>query len=801
MLNDFQPPGAPEAAPYGRHGGWPWRLPTVLPLLLLVAGAAACSARNPVADAYPEWEVDNSPWDVPPSDGIDGIDGWPDGVPDTVPDYPTEFDLVDQDYVPDLPETDGTVPVRPCDVILATTPPSPSDTINVAGEFNGWSASADRFTDDDGDGIFTVTLDVDEGEWAYKLVRNGTAWYLDPDNPWTKYVCTSGTCELNSNLRVSDCELPAWVMLSYEALPSGTINAAVQYVDGNNAAGPDPASVKVYDNGTLAAGTFDAATGLLGIALTSLPAGKHMLRIEGADAAGRAARPLYLPGWIEPQPWDWRDATLYFAFTDRFNDGLSSNNHPIGVEQAADYRGGDFEGIRRKIEDGYVASMGVNVLWISPPYENPTSSGIGSDGHDYSGYHGYWPVDPLAAETTFGGDADLEALLETAHRSGIRVLMDSVLNHVHIEHPYWDAHRADGWFHGSGDCICGQGSCDWDSHRIDCWFTPYLPDIDYTKHDALVTMVDDSLAWIFEVGFDGLRVDAVKHFEHIVGQRLALEMNERYELAGQRFYMVGETFTGGYGGGCGGGPDFIMQYINPTELDGQFDFPLFWVLLDVFARESADFNWLDQAVRGLETCYGSYPVMSVFLGNHDVARFISVANGDNTTNPWGSPPPTPSSSLPYQRLRLAFTFLLTTPGIPLIYYGDEIGLPGAADPDNRRLMKFSGLSGNEQMVLSRVQLAGTARQSHAALRRGERRTLYVDANVYVFARGTGSDAVIVALNRNSFEVTTSPITIPSGLSLPSGTVLTDLVSSRTATVSGGTIVVTVGAKDGAILVQ
>ena len=243
-----------------------------------------------------------------------------------------------------------------------------------------------------------------------------------------------------------------------------------------------------------------------------------------------------------------------------------------------------------------------------------------------------------------------------------------------------------------------------------------------------------------------------------------------------------------------------MEYINPIELDGQFDFPLFWVILDVFARETADFNWLNSAVQGLETCYGSYPLMSAFLGNHDVARFISVANGDDTSDPWGRPPPVPSGALPYQKLRLAFTFLLTHTGIPLIYYGDEIGLPGAGDPDNRRLMKFSGLTANEQMVLSRVKLAGTARSDHAGLRRGERRTLFVDANFYVYARGTGSDAVIVALNRNGFEVTSSPITIPSSLGLSDGTSLTDLISSRTATVSGGSLVITVGARDGAILV-
>jgi glycosidase len=206
-------------------------------------------------------------------------------------------------------------------------------------------------------------------------------------------------------------------------------------------------------------------------------------------------------------------------------------------------------------------------------------------------------------------------------------------------------------------------------------------------------------------------------------------------------------------------------------------------------------------VRGLETCYGSYPVMSTFLGNHDVARFISVANGDNTGSPWSAPPPVPSSAAPYQKLRLAFTFLLTYTGIPLIYYGDEIGMPGATDPDNRRIMKFAGLTPNEQLVLDRVRAAGTARGGGDALRKGARRTLYVDANFYVYARGTGSGAVIVALNRNGFEVNSSPIAVPGDLGIADGTTFTNVLGSGSFTVSGGSIVIRVGAKDGAILVQ
>lgn len=770
-------------------------------VFLLTTVFTGCSARNPLSDAYHDWEIDSTPWDVKYDYDYLSPDGWGDGWPETIPDYTTEFDLTDQPYIPDIPETDGGLPVKSCETIVIYHPENTSDTISIAGEFNGWNPSVDILQDPDGDGTLEISLNLEPGEYAYKFVKNGSEWFLDPENPWTKYFCSGGSCELNSNLRVDDCNKPSLVMINFTAAEDGTITGSIQFVDGNEATGADTSSVKVFRNETEAEFNYDESSGLISFRWSSLPTDKYTIKVTASSNSGRAADPLYLIGWIEPEKFQWSDALIYFAFTDRFFDGDPSNNNPIGVEFQADYQGGDFEGIKQKIEEGYFDQMGVNVLWISPPYENPQSQGIGHDGHYYSGYHGYWPSEPTSAERNFGGDETLIELINTAHSHGIRVIMDAVLNHLHIEHPYWSDHRADGWFHGNGDCICGTGSCDWDSHRIDCWFTSYLPDIDYTNHNALTTMVDDTLNWVLNAGFDGMRVDAVKHFEHIVGQRLALELAEKYEIGGIRFYMVGETFTGGYGGSCGGGPDFIMQYINPIELDGQFDFPLFWVLLDVFAKQSADFNWLDTAVRGLERCYGSYPIMSPFLGNHDVARFISVANGDDISNPWNNPPPPPATSEPYHRLKLAFTFLLTYTGAPLIYYGDEIGMPGATDPDNRRMMKFSGLTSNERMVLDRVKLVGTARKNYIALRRGVRTTLYVDSNFYVYARGTGNDTVIVALNRNNFDVTSPSIAIPSELSIPDETRFTDLISGSSFTVSSGSITVNLAAKDGAVFVQ
>src|SRR4051794_2980578 len=106
----------------------------------------------------------------------------------------------------------------------------------------------------------------------------------------------------------------------------------------------------------------------------------------------------------------------------------------------------------------------------------------GSDGHTYSSYHGYWPIDSRALDPRVASEASLDALVASAHARGMRVLCDVVPNHVHQQHPYVAAHMNDGWFnHPDGGCVCSVGACDWATHEQDCWFAPYLPDLAWTN--------------------------------------------------------------------------------------------------------------------------------------------------------------------------------------------------------------------------------------------------------------------------------------------------------------------------------
>jgi len=451
-----------------------------------------------------------------------------------------------------------------------------------------------------------------------------------------------------------------------------------------------------------------------------------------------------------PRPTiDWRDAVMYFVMVDRFNDGTTANDMSLGLESPADYDGGDLVGLKAKIDDGYFDQLGVNTLWITSPFDNADGVYPGTDGHTYSGYHGYWPKDLTKVESHVGTLDDLRAVVTAAHAHGMQVVIDYVMNHVHSESPIYQAHKD--WFwpddNGKGgNCVCGDG-CDWDNDRIRCWFTTYLPDFDFRNDDARHWSVDNAVTWAKAVGADGYRLDAIKHVETAWLTDLRSRLNA--EVAwDQVFYLVGETFTGDR--------NLIKSYVDPsTMLDGQFDFPLRYQVLHTMLERQGQMSDLVGFLDSNASYYGAGSVMSTFLGNHDVPRVIHFAEDTpqfydwdgGKDRAWVNRPGLPTSANPFQRVAVAYTLLMTTPGIPLIYYGDEIGMNGAGDPDNRHMMQWSGLTANQMWLRDRLSGLIKARAKHAALRRGTRTTLSTTFDTFVYEMIGAGDDVYVALNR------------------------------------------------------
>lgn len=462
-------------------------------------------------------------------------------------------------------------------------------------------------------------------------------------------------------------------------------------------------------------------------------------------------------------PIDWRDAVMYFVMIDRFANGDPANDAPVGgVEQPGNYLGGDFAGVTKKIEEGYFTDLGINTLWITSPIDNADNANPGSDGHAYSGYHGYWPKDLTQPESKLGTEAELEKLVATAHAHGLQVLIDYVMNHVHSASPIYAQHPDWFWPNDNGfggNCVCGSG-CSWDNDRLKCWFDPFLPDFNFQNSDARRYSVENAISWAKRIGIDGFRLDAVKHIETswLTDLRARISAEVAWD---QKFYMVGETFDGSR--------DLIKSYVNPdTMLDGQFDFPLRGSVLSNILRRDGSMTDLAGFLASNAGFYGTGSVMSTFLGNHDVPRTIGIADDSpmfgawdgGKDRAWTNQPSAPGNKSPYERLTVAYALLYTLPGIPMIYYGDEVGMPGAGDPDNRRFMQWTGYTANQTFLKDRLAGLAKARAQHPALRRGSYAQLGAGTDVLVYTMSTPGDTVFVALNRG--DAPQSAINLPAG---------------------------------------
>jgi glycosidase len=635
-----------------------------------------------------------------------------------------------------------------------------TESVAIPGNFNQWSENALMMEQGENQS-FSLELDLstfDPGSYGYKFLVNESEWILDPHNKMMRF--DDGT--VNSKLLVPDCEVPAFELVKREVeatLGEATIEVALRPGVGGSV---DFGSVTVTHNfSPFLIGPDE--DGVYRIAEKDLPKGKHTWRFE-AYHAGKAIKPMAVSFWVEETPFEWLDSIMYFAFIDRFEDAQPGPEPATceGVSPMSNWMGGDWKGVQKHIENGYFDAMGVNTLWINAAVNNPEDCVKGLSDHVYTAYHGYFPEDLFSVEERFGTLEDLRSMVASAHTRGIRVVMDLVVNHVFETAAEWVEHEKDNWFN-TPMYLCG-----WEQPET-CWFQSYMPDLNHRNDVVVEYMSDMALFWIQEADLDGFRVDAVKHIHPHFLHTLRAKIEERIEPGSDAtFWLVGETFTGGWGGGTGTEENRIKKYIGPNQLHGQFDFPLYWTLLETLGRHEAGLEKLADVVSNSYAFYGQQALMSAFLGNHDVPRFLSHAAGDIADlwgngaheQAWQNPPPQPEAEAPYERLMQAFTLLAGLQHIPLVYYGDEIGLAGAGDPDNRRPMLFDTLIGPQKTLLAHVKSVFKARRDSKALRRGNLNVIHAQENSLAFVREFDDSEAIVIINRgeNPFTLDLSGLT-------------------------------------------
>jgi glycosidase len=452
----------------------------------------------------------------------------------------------------------------------------------------------------------------------------------------------------------------------------------------------------------------------------------------------------------KPQGFSSADV-MYLIMPDRFADGDPTNDNPAGFRAPADrsagraYHGGDLRGIEQHLD--YLQRLGVTTIWTTPLYDN-------SAGQAANTYHGYSATDMYAVDPHFGTMADYKSLVAAAHTRGMKVVLDTVPNHVGPAHPWANDPPTPDWLHGTpqnhlnvkDDYTSVTDPAATAARRdvlLDGWFADVLPDLDQDSRLVAQYLVQNAIWWIESAGLDGLRIDTFAY----VPRSFWHGYNEMLHQLYPHLTDVGEIFnpdphiTSFFAGGLANtGSDGTFD----TMLDTPFDFPVYFTLRDVLTHRKPMTALAD--VLKEDSLYPHPERLVTFLGNHDTKRFLN--------EPGANP----------AALRLAFGLLATLRGMPQLYYGDELGMTGGDDPDNRR--DFPGGFANDrtnaftgdnetqaqQGLHDWVQTLLQLRSHTPALQRGAQRTLLAEANTFAFVRSLvgsldgSTDQVLVVIN-------------------------------------------------------
>ena len=473
---------------------------------------------------------------------------------------------------------------------------------------------------------------------------------------------------------------------------------------------------------------------------------------------------------VEPLPRQGRfqgfttDDVIYFIMPDRFSDGDRSNNNPAKSPGLLDrtkgryYHGGDLQGVIDRLP--YLKDLGVTALWLNPVYDNTDRLDEREmypevkDGprRPTTAYHGYGAIDFYGVEERYGDLAKLRELVDKAHALGLKVIQDQIANHTSPYHP-WAADRpTPTWFYGTVENHLSNNWQKWttmDPHaseetrrrNLEGWFIDILPDLNQDDEEVRRYLIQNTLWWLGTVGFDAIRMDTLPHVPRHFWRDWSAAIKREYPHVN----VLGELFDGD--------PALLAYFqrgraghdgIDPG-IDTLYDFALFYAVRDSFAK--------GQSVRKLAQALSHdwlYPdprVLVPFLGVHDMERFMNE----------------PGATV--EGLKLAQAFIMTTRGTPLLYYGDELAMRGAGDPDNRRdfpggfpgdprdAFTKEGRTAEENDVFNHLRLLARRRAELAPLRRGTLRHVYDEEQQTVFARTHAGETVFLAFNNDTKPAT------------------------------------------------
>ena len=516
------------------------------------------------------------------------------------------------------------------------------------------------------------------------------------------------------------------------------------------------AQIAVNGNGVSVVKTHFSANGHYAFVwLDDANANAQTLNVTVSTANGQTAFPFSLddrkPAGAGFQGFSPTDV-MYLIMTDRFADGDTSND-PQPSERALPrgWHGGDFRGIQQHLD--YLQQLGITTLWLTPVYDNAGGK---------QAYHGYSATNLYRTDPHFGTLDDLRSLSTALHRRDMKLVLDTVPNHVGAAHPWALDPPTPDWFHGTlahhaiasdrfQDVIDPHATWQQNHAVTEGWFADVLPDLNQENPLVRQYLIQNVVWWVESTGADGLRYDTFPY----VGRAFWQSLNSELRVLFPRLTSVGEIFnanpviTSFFAGG-------VVREGVDTGLTTPFDFPMQFALRRALSHPDStqdesgrhdNLTALEDVLRD-DWLYPHPERLVIFFGNHDTARFLSQ----------------PGASV--DDLKLAFAFLATLRGMPQIYSGAEIAMRGGNDPDNRHdfpggfpgdtqnAFTAAGRTPEQAEVHDWVASLFQFRDHHPVLATGQQQDILVDPTAFVFVRTpdleqgcrAGTEHYVVAVN-------------------------------------------------------
>lgn len=446
---------------------------------------------------------------------------------------------------------------------------------------------------------------------------------------------------------------------------------------------------------------------------------------------------------------------LYLIMPDRFANGNPSNDIVPGMLEARVDRtdqyarhGGDLKGIENHLD--YISDLGVTAIWLNPIQENDMKEGS---------YHGYAITDYYQVDRRFGSNEEFRQLVEQAHAKGLKVVMDMIFNHCGSENYLFKDMPSKDWFNFRGSytqtsyktaSVQDVHAADYERKiAVDGWFTDCMPDLNQRNYHVANYLIQSSIWWIEYAGINGIRQDTHPYADFDMMSQWCKAVSDEYP----DFNIVGETWLNSNVLVSFWQKDSKLAAPRNSNLRTVMDFPLMDLMNKAFDEETTDWNGglfrlYDYLTQDL--VYADPMNLLTFLDNHDTSRFF--VKDEDTKN--------------LDRYRQALVFLLTTRGIPEIYYGTEILMaadkakgdgmlrcdyPGGWDGDARNCFNAAGRSALQNEAFAYMQKLLQWRKGNDVIAKGSLKHFAPSKGIYVYERKYGNKSVAIFMNGTDKE--------------------------------------------------